>query len=288
MDKETQILSRLAANHLYLAQFEPFRATLLALRTRNPVLARSILQTIVAHSGRFRNILWSSSCSSPAFLTYLSTLELLQFDNATSAWNLEPEALRLRAEFLLLVQNLITRISESIGMNKDLGSIETEKDVVNGNGNVEERAKQSKGVNGELDNCAKVLDGVLELGVRRLKADFDNDMDGSETGTSSAASIEQGDLMSLRTAILDHPDVFDAFCWNINRQIRGWEGYNTGLAIMLPRDEDAGVDLSEEEDVKVLSSIEKTVQLAHLDAMKERLKEGDVEGPVSHIRFLSP
>ncbi|OMO80016.1 hypothetical protein CCACVL1_13235 [Corchorus capsularis] len=34
MDKETELRSRLAANHLHLAQFEPLRAMLLTSRTK--------------------------------------------------------------------------------------------------------------------------------------------------------------------------------------------------------------------------------------------------------------
>ncbi|CDP21567.1 unnamed protein product [Coffea canephora] len=58
-DKETEFLCKLTANHLFLAQFEPLRATLRSLRVRNPELARSILQTIVPKGGRFDSVLRS-------------------------------------------------------------------------------------------------------------------------------------------------------------------------------------------------------------------------------------
>lgn len=241
MSKETEILSRLAANHLHLAQLEPLRAVLLALRTRDRDLARDILQTIVARSGRFPNILWSPSCPSPALLTYLSTIELLQFDdNASSPWNSDPETLRLRAEFQLLVQNLIDLRDED---------------------------------DDELERCTRVLNGVLELGVKRLKVNADVDA----AAVESVASVEEGELMCLKRLILDHAGIFDALCGNIHRQIREWEC------------EDPGVELSEEdgdEDVRVLGAIQRTVQLVHLDAMKESLNVGDSQGAVSHIRFL--
>ncbi|CAM8961576.1 unnamed protein product [Rhodiola kirilowii] len=47
MEKEIELLSRVAIDHLYLAQFEPFRAIIHSLRARNPDLALAILQTIV-------------------------------------------------------------------------------------------------------------------------------------------------------------------------------------------------------------------------------------------------
>ncbi|VVA15000.1 Hypothetical predicted protein [Prunus dulcis] len=302
MDKETEILSRLAANHLYLAQFEPLRAIVVALRARNPDLALAVLQTIVAHSGRFENILWSKSCPSPALLTYLSTLELLQFDNASSVWSFDPETLRLRAEFLLLVQNLIDRVSESMRKNFDLESIEKEKEKegLGESESFEERAeflgksedtgKDLRDASGELDSCVRILDRVLELGVNRLKPDSvvvgaaDTD-DGSENGAAGVVSIEEGELMCLRSVVWENRDVFDALCWNIQSQVRGWEGYDSsGLAITLRRDENAG-EMSKE-DLKVLGLIQRSVQLAHLDAMKECMKDGDVDGVVSRIHFL--
>lgn len=141
MDKETEILSRLAANHLHLAQFEPLKATLLALRVRNPDLAHSILQTIVSNAGRFENVLWSPrSCSSPSLLAFLSTIELLRFENSTSPWGFDSETLGLRADFLLMVQVLIDRVRDG----------------------------------GEKEgNRVRVLQGFLDLGVERLRFDVD-------------------------------------------------------------------------------------------------------------------
>lgn len=292
MAKETQILSRLAANHLHLAQFEPLRAILLALRTRNRDLARSILQTIVAHSGRFQNVLWSPSCSSPALLTHLATIELLQFDNASSAWNFDPEALRLRAEFLLLVQNLIDLLSESKRKNIDLSSIGKKKDILNGTGSLEDQpgtldtGEELRDGNGEPGSCMRILEGILELGVKRLKADVDGEMHGSEIRVTASVAPIEGELRCLRRAILDHADIFDALCENVHRQIRQWECYDPGLAITVREGEDAQEELLEEEDVRVLGLIQRTVQLAHLDAMKQSVKEGNAEEAVSHIRFL--
>ncbi|XP_028950379.2 uncharacterized protein [Malus domestica] len=302
MDKETEILSRLAANHLYLAQFEPLRAVLIALRARNPELALAVLQTIVAQSGRFENVLWSQSCPSPALLTYLSTVELLQFDNASSAWSFDPETLRLRAEFLLLVQQLIDRVSESLRKDFDLEGIEKEKEKegLGESESFEERAelleksddtsKDLRDGSGELDSCVKVLDRVLELGVKRLKPgsvaveSADADV-GSGNEAPSVVPIEEGELMCLRSVVWEYRDVFEALCWNIQSQVRGWEGDDSsGLALTVRRDENAGG--TSEEDLKVLGLIQRSVQLAHLDAMKEGMKNGDVDGVVSRIRFL--
>ncbi|XP_050366910.1 uncharacterized protein LOC126785311 isoform X2 [Argentina anserina] len=281
-DKETEILTRLAANHLFLGQFEPLRAILLALRARNPVLALAVLQTIVAHSGRFHNVLWSPSCPSPAILTYLSTVELLQFDNASSAWGFDPETLRLRAEFLLLVQSLIDRVSESLRRSFDLESLEKEKEKSDG---FEERAelmddasKELRDGGGELERCVRVLDRVLELGVKRLRPK--SLLVVSES--NECVEIEEGELMCLRILVWEYAEVFDALCWNIQRQVRGWEGDDaSGMAITVRRD-----DMPKEEDVKVLHLIQTSVQLAHLDAMRKGIKDGEVDGVVLRIRFL--
>ncbi|XP_062022257.1 uncharacterized protein LOC133738693 isoform X1 [Rosa rugosa] len=283
-DKETEILSRLAANHLFLGQFEPLRAILIALRARNPALALAVLQTIVAHSGRFDNVLWSPSCPSPAILAYLSTVELLQFDDASSAWGFDPETLRLRAEFLLLVQSLIDRVSESLRRSFDLESIEKEKEKSDG---FEERAelmddtmsKELRDGGGELESCVRVLDRVLELGVSRLKPESLLLVGNGD----QAVEIEEGEFMCLRSVVWEYADVFDALCWNVQRQVRGgWEGDDaSGLAITVRRD-----DMPKEEEVKVLRFIQRSVQLAHLDAMRECIKDGEVDGLVSRIRFL--
>ncbi|KAM0005802.1 hypothetical protein Hdeb2414_s0197g00829761 [Helianthus debilis subsp. tardiflorus] len=126
---ETDLLSRLAANHLFLGQIEPFRATILALRSRNPNLARSILQKIVANGGRYENILFRSDCS-PTILTYICTVELLQFnDNTSGVWSFDSNTLRLRAEFVLYVQIFVSRLLESRKEDSNLG--QGELDVVN-------------------------------------------------------------------------------------------------------------------------------------------------------------
>ncbi|KAL5074247.1 hypothetical protein RYX36_013231 [Vicia faba] len=251
MNKETEILCRLVANHLHLAQFEPLRGVLLALRTRNRDLARHILQSIVARSGRFPNIAWSPSCSSPALLTYLSTLELLQLDDASSVWKFDAETLRLRAEFLLLVQHLIDLVSE------EGGELE------------------------ELDLCRKVLDRVLEIGVKRLRVDEDGEI---ESSVSSESSIQESELMSLRKLVLDSADVFEALSGNIEKQVRRWECGDNGLAVSVK----GGGDGDSEEDaiVKVLFGIQKMTQVVHLNAIRESLEGGDVEGAISHLRFL--
>ncbi|GMI81443.1 hypothetical protein like AT2G25730 [Hibiscus trionum] len=296
MDKETDLLSRLVANHLHLAQFEPLRATLLALRTKDPELARAILQTIVANSGRFENIAWSHSCPSPALLTYLSTLELLQFNNPTSIWSFDPDTLRLRAEFLLLVQVLIDKVLASLRRDVDLDKIEKEKESESEGFEEEkpellDRSEDLKEGNGELGDCVRVLDRFLELGMRRLRSDVV--MEGGDDGgreehmaVLEKVLIEEEELVCLRNVIMDCADLFNALCANIQRQLKGLDDVDLGMAIMVRREEKVRVDSFDEEHKGVLSLMQKSVQLAHLDAIKEYLKDGDIEGAVSHIRFL--
>lgn len=304
MDKETEILSRLAANHLHLAQFEPLRATLLALKARNPDLALAILQTIVSNAGRFENVIWSRSCPSPSVLAFLSTIELLRFDDPTSPWGFGPGTLRLRADFLLLVQCLIDRVTDRLRKEVDLERIEKEKEVelASEGGELEEKRSEEllekrddlADMHGELGGCVRVLDKILESGVERLKFDSDTSC------YRSSGRIEEEEIVCLRRIVLDCADVFDALCCNIEGQLKGSEFYGTGLVIPVRREEEAdqkederngreevaGSGSSEEDDNKVFVLIKRNVQIAHLDAMKECLKEGDERGAVDHIRFL--
>lgn len=277
MDKETELLLRLAANHLYLAQFEPLRAVLLTLRAKNPDLARSFLQTIVANSGRFEKVLWSRSCSTSSHLTYLSALELLQFDNACSVWSFDSESLRLRVEFLLYVQILFDGVSDRI---KKAPSTSAEK------------SKGFMHVNNELSRCCLVLGQLLELGVRRLKADVTEDggsenLGGEDRVSSIVVSIEVSELICLREVVWEYADIFDALCWNVKQQLQGWAVDDSGLALMVHRDEKMSINyLQEEEDAKVMGFILNRVQLSHLDAIKDCVNKSDEEGAINHLRFL--
>eukprot|EP00257_Ricinus_communis_P015242 XP_015573117.1 uncharacterized protein LOC8271234 [Ricinus communis] len=294
MDKETELLSRLAVNHLHLAQFEPLRASLLALRSKNPDLALSILQTIVANAGRFDDILWSPSCPSPSLLTYLSTLELLHYtaDSTSRTWSFDPGILKLRAEFLLLIQMLCDVVTEGMRKNVDLESIEREKE----NDDFSERDREEllnrrsedlKDVSGELGESLRILDKFLELGIKRLKPDtlVDSIDAVANEEKKSVCLIEEIEIMCLRRVILEHADVFEALCWNIQQQLKGDDEVDSsGLAITVRTDEK--MHMEEVEEVKVLNLIQRSVQLAHLVAMKECLEGGDEDGAVSHIRYL--
>ena len=287
MDKESQLLSRLAVNHLFLAQFEPFRAALLTLQIRNPSLARAILQTIVAHGARFDSILWSQSCSSPSLLTWLSTIELLQFSDSSSLWSFDSESLRLRAEFLLLVHTVSSRVSESARKVIDLDSIE--KDGLNegfeSRAELLEQREELRDTSDGLVDLVPVLDRIADLGLRRLKPDVGVG-DGSGINANQGDTIfEETEFMGLRNVVLEFPEIFDALCWNIQRQFQWTEGSNAGLAITIRNEEKGMVDL-EEGDARFLGLILRSVQITHLDAMKESMEKGDVDRAISHIQYL--
>ncbi|KAF8115499.1 hypothetical protein N665_0026s0044 [Sinapis alba] len=247
MDNETEILSRLAANHLHLAQFEPLKATLLALRVRNPDLAHTILQTIVSNAGRFENVLWSRSCSSPSLLAFLSTIELLRFENPTSPWGFDSETLGLRADFLLMVQVLIDRVRD-----------------------------------GEKEgNCVRLLQGFMDLGVERVRVDVNT----SSSGESYM--IEEEDVVALRSIVLDYSDVFDALCCNIKRQLNGSQSCMVEeVEHEMESNEPIYIDPREEDNNNVFALIQRNVQLAQLDAMRRKLNEGDELGAADRIRYL--
>ncbi|KAG8375537.1 hypothetical protein BUALT_Bualt10G0110000 [Buddleja alternifolia] len=264
-DKDIKLLSKVTANHLFLGQFEPFRATLHSLRARNPDLARAILQTIVSQGGRMGvpdPVIWSDSCKSPAILTFLCTLELLQFPNPTAdLWSFDQSTLKLRAEFLLYVHLVSCRVMERVG-----GSVDME-------GN--EGFDEVRGRNEE----ARVLERVSEVGLRRLRPDV---IESEEMEELDFGGLDEGELMKLRGVILENCDLFSVLCGNIGEQVGRVENDSEALAIAIRSE----VTRQEEEEDGVLRLIQKCVQVAHLDAMRQCLENGDEDGAVSHVRFL--
>ncbi|KAK4796426.1 hypothetical protein SAY86_028752 [Trapa natans] len=277
MDEETELLIRLAANHLYLAQFEPLRAVLLTLRAKNPGLSRSFLQTIVANSGRFEKVLWSRACSTPTHLTYLSALELLQHDDACSLWSFGSDTLRLRVEFLLYVQILFDGVSDRI------------RSVPSTN---EEKSEEFGHVSDELNRCRQVLGQLMELGVRRLKADVAKDggsgnLGGDDREKTVVVSIGESELTCLREVVGQHADILDALCFNVKQQLQSCAVDDSGLALTLHRDEKMRINyVQEEEDAKVMGFILNRVQLCHLDAIKDCVDKNDEEGAINCLRYL--
>ncbi|CAI9784832.1 unnamed protein product [Fraxinus pennsylvanica] len=270
-DKDTELLCKVTANHLFLAQFEPFRATVRSLRARNPDLARAILQTIVSSGGRLGNgdfdsgqILWSDSCPSPAVLTFLCTLELLEFPDATSQlWSFDDNSLKLRAEFLLYVHTMSARV---LSVLKDSVNLE-------GNENFDEGITRNE----EL----RVLQGFLVVGSSRLKPDLIELEENGEENEGFSGCFSEEEIMGLRGLILKIPDIFDVLCGNIEKQVGRVESDDSGLAIALRTEM-----RRREKEEGMLRLIQKCVQVAHLDAMRECLEENNEDGAVSHIRFL--
>ncbi|KAL3655643.1 hypothetical protein CASFOL_000039 [Castilleja foliolosa] len=262
-DKEIELLSKVVANHLFLGQFEPFRATLRSLRARNPDLARTILQTVVSQGGRMGvpdPVLWSDSCPSPAVLTFLCTLELLQFTDATlNLWSFGPNMLKLRSEFLLYVDIVSSRVSETVcnGVNME------------GNDKIDEK-------NDEL----RVLERLSEMGLNRLRPDL---IDMEEKEVRVYPGLGEEELTALKGVILENSDIFDVLCMNIEEQAGRMENEDSdGLAVALRYD----VRTQEAKEVEVFKLVQKCVQVTHLDAMKQCLENGDEDGAISNIRFL--
>lgn len=285
-DTETELLCKVTANHLFLAQFEPFRATVRSLRARNPDLARTILQTVIARGGRFDSILWSShSCPSPSVLTFLSTLELLHFsDPVSQLWSFDENTLKLRAEFLLYVQIVSYKVLESIKRNLELKGIdENEKDFKNFSLPVEFLAKDEnfRGLDDELGECLRILDKISDVGLSRLKPDLIVVEGEDERGLEGDDAIRDEDIMRLRRIILEHAEIFYVLCWNIEKQIGCVEKEDSGMAITLVTERKP----KEVED-KVLRLVQRSVQIVHLDAMRDCVENSEVDGAVSHIKFL--
>lgn len=176
----------------------------------------------------------------------------------------------MRSEFLLYIQIITSRVSDSIK-----GSVNLDE---NEEGNTETDSEERGSVeNGKLGESLRVLDRISEVGMSRLRPDMVAGDDGRES-----VELEEEEFNCLRKVILENADVFDSLCGNIQRQVGLVESDDSGLAITL-----RGEEKKREEDEKVLKLIQKSVQTAHLDAMKECLKDSDEDGVVSHIRFLN-
>ncbi|KAK9149468.1 hypothetical protein Scep_008225 [Stephania cephalantha] len=277
---EVDYLSRVAANHLFLAQFEPLRASLLSLRKRNPSTAFAILRAIVSRGGRFDGVLWSSSCSSPSILAWLSALELLEFSDDPRLRSLDPELLRLKVEFLLLVHLVSSRISDTVRSLVDLENID--KEEFTGASESLESGVDLRRSSDELVDAVSVLERISDLGLRILK-DYV-----SVSDIESVVAIDEGELKCLTRLVLDQARIFDVLCLNIEKQIHWSDQYDSGLAITVPgQDQDQMIGRStDEEHVRSLKLIQRHVQIVHLDALKERVNADDVDGAVSHLRFL--
>uniref|UniRef100_A0A0E0FP00 ZFYVE26-like TPR repeats domain-containing protein n=1 Tax=Oryza nivara TaxID=4536 RepID=A0A0E0FP00_ORYNI len=223
-EREAALLARVAANHLYLGQFEALRAALLSLRRRaDPGLAAGFLRAVVAAGGRVPGVLWSAppACPSPSHLAWLTALELAALPSTPN-----PEALRLKAEFLVLLQHV-----------------------------ADDPAATGAEARGTLSR-------LLDLGVARLKREVEG---GGEAGVGAEeVAVSQEDLTGLWGVFLDKAELFDALCSGVSRQVALDSGLGTDVLLWLRR----------------------SVQLAHLDAMKSLVAAGDLEGATGHLRFL--
>ncbi|RWV78212.1 hypothetical protein GW17_00060851 [Ensete ventricosum] len=254
-EKEILLLSRVIANHLFLGQFEAFRALLLSLRKRKPELALEILRAVVSKGGRIDGVLWSNTCGSPSHLAWLSVLELIKFGNAAaSIGSIDPETLRLRVEFLLLIQVASSEVSEI----SQLRSQDT--DVDNKGETFDEAA-----------NSVEVLNDLLDTGLRILWSDVGHDANLLDLGSL----VSEDRLKGLWKVFLDNAELFDAICGNIHRQVQLCQSYHLEPAISVKT-----------EELDALSKVQQSVQMAHLDSLKKFIEADDLERAFSHLRFL--
>ncbi|XP_073114938.1 uncharacterized protein [Elaeis guineensis] len=264
MEKEIVILSRVVANHLFLGQFEALRASLLSLRKRNPELALAILRAVVSQGGRIDGVLWSSTCSSPSQLAWLSTLELIKFHQSASTWRFDPEILGVKVEFLLLIQLLSSKVSEILKNRSQDPDVDEKGETTDVN-----------------KDPVQILNKILGFGVWRLKGDAERDVEVLHEGSS----VSEDELRGLWRIFLDNAEVLDALCVNIQRQARPSQPCESELAISI-RTEAMGSLSSTVEELEVLGRIQQSVQMAHLDALTEAADRDDWDGAFSHLRFL--
>lgn len=307
IDKDQQLLVRATVNYLFLAQFETFRASLVSLQRRNPAIALAILQTIVEKGGRLEGIAWSSCTSSPAQLTWLSHAELLGLGSSSAAsgdpiWNLDPEAFKLKVEFILLIDLIKSSFSSPPETLIKVPKLEDGGKSVNDETGEEEAIESPSGRDESFQKIAtKLCDSVSSHGLQSLQRDiFKLNFDAEGLNES----LTEAEIKCLRRISRDHPYFIDALCDNIRRQACVHE---SKLAISV-YDSSAGSESSREDDrfrgfevqppgeassvseagsdFKLGSRIQQEAQLAHLDALKEALEDEDLEASFRHLRFF--
>lgn len=133
-------------------------------------------------------------------------------------------------------------------------------------------------------DSVNLLDRISDFGFRRLREDIVDDA----ALPDAVFSFTDAELKCLRKVFLDQQEIFDALCSNIQRQLNWSDPFDSSLAISVKTDakESSAPSLSSEEDLKAFSWIQQNVQIAHLDALKECMKEGDEAGAISHLPFL--
>lgn len=204
-------------------------------------------------------MLFSPSCPSPAHLTHLCTLELLQFnDPCLGVWSFGVDSLRLRSEFSLCVQVISSRVADSVKESVSLGeNVEIEGDdrVLAGNA--------------EFRDGLRVLERVLDVGLSRLRPSVEDEGD-----EGVGVEFEEEEFGCLKKVVLENAELFEALCENVENQVA------------LVESEDMGLGRKVDADIKVFRMIQRVVQEAHLDAMSECLKDDDEDGVIGHVRFL--
>lgn len=265
MEQEVELLCRAAANHLYLGQFEALRAALLSLRKRKPEVAQAILNTIVYEGGRFDGVLWSSTCSSPAHLAWLSTVELLQFGSGLGMGNFDPEILRTKVEFLLFVQLLRSWASKMSTQRSSEVDIDDEKHDY-----------------GQNSPSVDLLHRISGLVLRELRLDIAVDV---EEPAGEGFSCSDEELKALCDILLDQSEVLDVLCLNIRKQIIWSKKNGSELAISVSGAA-CGSTPSAVEAFDTLVGIQRNVQMAHLRVLNQCVEADDIAGAISRLRFL--
>ncbi|XP_057838551.1 uncharacterized protein LOC131048568 isoform X2 [Cryptomeria japonica] len=290
--KEQQLLVRATVNYLFLAQFETFRASLLRLKQKYPALAAAILQTVIEKGARLEGVAWSSRTSSPAHLTWLSIAELLNFETSTSA---DPQALQLKAEFLLLIESIKSRIIPQTLRDQPQGPSNDR------NGEPAEAPEPEKATSSEGDGSLLFFESLSSYGLQRLQAEI------FKSTNNLPESLTESEVESLRRIARDHPELMAALCDNIQRQVIFQRNCASKLAISLydhdkalkeaeddrlqssgdrPPGESSSVFEKARDDFRLGLRIEEEAQLAHLDVLKESLERHDLESAIQRLRFL--
>lgn len=187
----------------------------------------------------------------------------------------------------MLVHTVSSKVSESARKVIDWDSIEKDglREGFESRAEFLEQREELRGSSDGLVDLVPVLDRMADLGLRRLRPDAGVDDGSGINAIAGEAIFEEAEFMSLRNVVLEFSDIFDALCWNIRRQFQWTGGSTIGLAITTRNGEKEMVDL-EEGDARLLGLILRSVQTTHLNAMNESMEKDDIDGAISHIKYL--
>ncbi|XP_024541382.1 uncharacterized protein LOC9656299 [Selaginella moellendorffii] len=255
---EEQILARVAANHLFLGQFEAFRAAIKTLSDKNAMAAIALLRAVVVVGGRMPGVL----VESPAQLAWMCVLELEELDGTSIAGI---ELVRELVEMLLLLEMLEGKITLDGAGKREIGdgTLGSSSSKAQGSG------VDATGECVDSEAASRVIDAGFSHDITffflgRLEGLLGSSQQGRVNSGFSAEQLEKLESW-VECYTVAQPETMAAICRNIRRQSEldeEFRGDGFGFIFL------------------------QQVQLVHLKRIKEFVDRGELEKGISHLKYL--